>query len=127
MRHIEQQGRAAGVTNVEGIVCRADDVNLPPGSIDLAFICDAYHHFEFPQKTMCSIHAALRPGGQVVLIDFHRIEGKVRSWTLSHVCAGQEVFCKEILDAGFRQIDEKQDLLKESYFVRFEKVTAAGR
>jgi len=122
VRHIEQQARAAGVTNVQGVVCRADDVNLPPNSIDLAFICDAYHHFEFPQKTMRSLHAALKPGGQVILIDFHRIEGKSTEWTLSHVRAGQEVFCKEIVDAGFRQIDEKQDLLKESYFVRFEKV-----
>jgi predicted methyltransferase len=121
VRHINEQARVAGVVNVEGVVCKPDNVNLPPNSIDLAFICDAYHHFEFPQKTMRSIHAALKPGGQVILIDFHRIEGKSSEWTLSHVRAGQEVFCKEITDAGFRQIDEKQDLLKESYFVRFEK------
>ena len=71
---------------------------------------------------------ALRPGmvvadiGQVVLIDFHRMEGKSTDWVLGHVRAGQEVFTREIVTAGFKQVDEKKDLLKESYFVRFEKV-----
>jgi hypothetical protein len=40
---------------------------------------------------------------------------------MGHVRAGQEVFTKEIVDAGFRQVEEKEDLLEESYFVRFEK------
>jgi hypothetical protein len=38
------------------------------------------------------------------------------------------VFAKEISEAGFRQVDEKKNLLKESYFVRFEKSDApAGK
>ena len=44
-------------------------------------------------------------------------------FSLHHpVRAGQEVFTKEIVKAGFRQIEEKKGLLDESYFVRFEKV-----
>jgi predicted methyltransferase len=122
VRHIERQAREAGLKNIRGVVCDPDNVKLPPQSIDLAFICDTYHHFEFPAKTMRSIHTALVPGGQVILIDFHRIEGKSSEWILSHVRAGQEVFCKEIEDVGFRQVESKPDLLKESYFVRFQKV-----
>jgi predicted methyltransferase len=124
VKHIEQQAQAAGLANVVGVVCRPDDVMLPPESIDLAYICDVYHHFEFPHKTMRSIHRALKPGGQVILIDFHRIEGKSSDWTLSHVRAGQEVVCREVIEAGFKQVEDRQDLLKESYFVRFVKVAA---
>ena len=40
---------------------------------------------------------------------------------MGHVRAGQEVFTKEIVDAGFRQIEEKSDMLDESYYVVFEK------
>jgi len=60
----------------------------------------------------------------VILIDFHRIEGKSSDFVMGHVRAGQEVFVKEIEEAGFKQVENKQDLLKESYFVRFVKVDA---
>jgi SAM-dependent methyltransferase len=104
------------------VLARPADPLLADASVDLVFICDTYHHFEFPEKTMRSIHKALKPKGQVVLIDFHRIKGVSSEWVMGHVRAGQEVFAKEIVDAGFRQIEENKDLLKESYFVRFEKI-----
>jgi predicted methyltransferase len=120
--HVEKLAQQQKLENVVGVVCKADSVELPPNSVDLVFICDTYHHFEFPHKTMRSIHKALKPRGQVVLIDFHRIKGVSSEWVMGHVRAGQEVFAKEIADAGFKQIEEKKDLLKESYFLRFEKV-----
>ena len=122
VEHIDKDAKDEGLNNVMGVVCTPDSVNLPEGSIDLAFVCDTYHHFEFPQRTMASVHRALKPGGAVILIDFHRIEGKSSPWIMGHVRAGQEVFTKEIVEAGFRQVEEQKDLLKESYFVRFEKV-----
>jgi predicted methyltransferase len=70
---------------------------------------------------MASVYRALKAGGSLILVDFHRIEGKSSDWIMGHVRAGQEVFTKEIVDAGFRQVEEKEDLLEESYFVRFEK------
>ncbi len=78
-------------------------------------ICDTYHHFEFPAKTLGSIHRALRPGGQVVLVDFRRIQGQSSACVLNHVRAGQEVFTREILAAGFKQIEEVKFLM-ENYF-----------
>jgi hypothetical protein len=48
----------------------------------------------------------LRPGGQVILVDFRRIQGQSSAWVLNHVRAGQEVFTREILAAGFKQIEE---------------------
>lgn len=125
VKHVEETATNAGLENVVGVVCAADSVKLPAASIDLAFICDTYHHFEFPHKTMASLHRALRPGGEVILIDFDRIEGVSSDWVLEHVRAGQDVFTKEIEQAGFQQIEEKKDLLSESYFVRFRKAPAA--
>lgn len=122
VQHIESAAQAEGLQQVVGIVCAADDARLPENSVDLVFICDTYHHFEFPHKTMRSIHRALRDKGQVVLIDFVRQEGVSSDWILGHVRAGQEVFEREITEAGFKKVGQQLDLLKESYFVRFEKV-----
>jgi ubiquinone/menaquinone biosynthesis C-methylase UbiE len=121
IEHIEKTCKEAGIKNVTGVVCAADNVKLPAKSIDLVFICDTYHHFEFPFRTMASIHEALRPGGQVVVIDFHRIKGKSSAWVLNHVRAGQDVVVKEIKSSGFKLVGEDK-LLKENYFIRFEKV-----
>ncbi|HWB07940.1 MAG TPA: class I SAM-dependent methyltransferase [Pirellulales bacterium] len=121
LRHIESKAQSEGLTNVVTVLATPESVNLSPKSVDLAFICDTYHHFEFPQKLLATIHRALKPGGQLILIDFRRIEGTSSDWIMSHVRAGQDVFVKEVEEAGFRQVEEDKDLLKESYFVRFEK------
>jgi predicted methyltransferase len=123
IEHVEETCKKAGLKNVKGIVCTQTSAELPENAVDLVFICDTYHHFEFPSRTMASIHRALRPGGRLVLIDFHRIPGKSSEWTLNHVRAGQEVFVKEIVTAGFKVVDEEK-LLSENYLVRFEKVKA---
>jgi predicted methyltransferase len=121
VKHIEATSKQEGLRNIVGVVCDPKSSRLPANSVDLVFICDTYHHFEYPRETMRSIHAALRPGGQLVLIDFHRVVGVSRNWILDHVRAGQEVFTREIEEVGFQQIEEKKDLLEESYFLRFVK------
>ncbi len=120
--HIAKTNKDAGIANVTTVLCKPHSAELPAGSIDVAFICDTYHHFEFPSRTMASIHAALNPGGRVVLIDFRRVKGQSTDWVMNHVRAGQEVFEQEIADAGFKKVKEAKDTLKENYLVVFEKV-----
>jgi ubiquinone/menaquinone biosynthesis C-methylase UbiE len=119
--HIQKTCAERGLKNVTGVLCKADSVELSPDSIDVAFICDTYHHFEFPEKTMKSIHSALRPGGQLVLVDFDRIDGVSPAWILDHVRADKQTFVNEVIRAGFRILEEV-DLMKESYFLRFQKL-----
>lgn len=121
LEHIQQTAEKANLKNITPVLCKPDSVNLSANSIDVVYICDTYHHFEYPYKTMKSIHRALKPDGEVILVDFHRIEGVTKDWLMKHVRAGKEVFVKEITDCGFRQIDEKEGMLDESYFVRFAK------
>lgn len=121
LRLIQERADKAGRTNVKAVLCTERSVTLPNHSIDAAFICDAYHHFEYPASTLASLHAALRPGGEVLLIDFKRIPGVSSEWMLNHVRAGQEVVEAEFEAAGF-QVAERVDLLKDNYIVRFKKV-----
>lgn len=122
--HIQTSSRDAGLKNIETLLCKPDSTELPADSVDVAYICDTYHHFEFPLKTMTSLHRALKPGGRVVLIDFRRVEGTSTDWVFEHVRAGQEVFEAEIVKAGFKKVREEKEVLRENYFVVFEKVDA---
>lgn len=118
--HIMSTAKDRKLTNIVPIECDQVSSKLPPNSIDAAFICDTYHHFEFPYRTMESIHRALKPGGTLILIDFKRVKGESSDWVMSHVRAGQEVFTAEVRESGFTQLEEIK-LMKDNYFVRFQK------
>lgn len=122
MQRVADRAREAGLTNLETVVCTQRSVNLLAASVDLMFICDTYHHFEYPQATMRSIHEALRPGGQILLVDFERIPGVSRPFILEHCRAGREVFTREIIEHGFELIEVHEvPALKENYVLRFRK------
>lgn len=121
IEHIKARASKASASNVETILCTEKSVELPEASIDLAFICDVYHHFEFPQATLATLNKALKPGGELVLIDFKRVPGEASEFIMNHVRAGQEVFEAEVTAAGFEKVDEVKDLLKENYLVKFRR------
>lgn len=122
VEHLRDDARRRGQENVEAVQCTETSAELPPASVDLVFVCDTYHHFEYPRHTLASIHAALRPGGELVIVDFARIPGVSREWILGHVRAGQEVVTQEIVAAGFTKVrDEDASFLRENYVMRFRR------
>ena len=121
IEHIKTTARKEGLSNIKGVVCDQDDIRLPPESVDLVLMSGTYHHFEFPAKTMASVHRALRKGGQLIVIDFERKEGVSYEWTLDHVRADRATVSREIQSAGFGIVGDAH-FLKENYFLRFLKV-----
>lgn len=119
---LSQRAAKLGLTQVEPRLCSERSVDLPADSIDVAFVCDVYHHFEYPMSSLASIHSALSSGGRLVIVDFERIPGVTREWILNHVRAGKEEVIAEVEAAGFRLLEEKQVAgLSENYFIVFER------
>ncbi len=121
---IRTRAREQGLTNIKTVLCTEDSVALPPDSIELALLCDVYHHLEYPKSTMGSIYRALKPGGTLIVIDFKRIPDKSREWVLKHVRAEQATVLKELNEAGFELVDDETDadVLHENYIMRLRKV-----
>jgi predicted methyltransferase len=109
-----------GITNVRGIVNTPYDAALPENSIDLAFISDTYHHFEYPEAMLASINRALRDGGRLIIVDFRRRQGTSSRWVMGHVRADSDTVVKEVESAGFDYLGE-MPLLRINYFMIFEK------
>ncbi len=120
VENILRTTREQNIKNVQGVVGTATDATLARESVDLAFICDTYHHFEYPQSMLASIHRALKPNGTLVIVDFERIEGVSSSWVLGHVRAGKQTVIAEIEAAGFKLIEDRP-LMRDNYFLRFSK------
>jgi SAM-dependent methyltransferase len=122
LEHLRERTAREKLARVEVVTGLEDSVALPAASVDIAFVCDTYHHFEYPKSTLESLYTAIRSGGSLVILDFERIPGKSRNWVLEHVRAGREVFRREIESAGFEfEREVTVEGLKENYVLRFRR------
>jgi precorrin-6B methylase 2 len=97
--------------------------NLKPNSIDVAFICDTYHHFEDPVGILESIRLALRPGGRLFLVEFDK-RPESSEFIKSHARATQAEFVAEIEAAGFQRLKDLPKVdLKENFLAGFRKTS----
>ncbi|MCA9663561.1 MAG: class I SAM-dependent methyltransferase, partial [Myxococcales bacterium] len=117
LEHIAAKAAKAGLKNVTTVAATASSCNLPAGSVDLAYMSDAYHHIENPPAYLASLRRALAPAGELVIIDFKRIPGESSAWLLDHVRAGKEEVIGELEDAGFEVVADLP-ILEENYFLR---------
>lgn len=101
LTQIAARAEADGQAQVE--TRRADQrrTGLDPGSIDVAFLCDAYHHLELPKTYLADLHRALVPGGRLVIIDYDRSRPGTEAWMKDHIRADPPQLLGEIEAAGF--------------------------
>jgi ubiquinone/menaquinone biosynthesis C-methylase UbiE len=109
-------------TNVEPVLGTLTDPNLPAASIDLAFLADAYHEFEYPQEMMQGIFTALKPGGQVVLIEY-RGENPLIPIKRLHKMSQKQV--KKEMQAIGLSWQETKDILPQQHLMIFQKPASA--
>jgi ubiquinone/menaquinone biosynthesis C-methylase UbiE len=120
--HLRKRARDRGFGQIEVVEGGERSARLGDASIDVAFLCDTYHHFEYPQAMLASLHRALRPGGRLVVVDFEKIEGTSQKWVLEHVRAGKQGVSAEIVSAGFT-LDRQMhvDGMTENYMLQFRR------
>lgn len=104
--------------NLQTIVGTPDDPRLPEQSVDIVFICNVLHHIENRSAYYRKLGGALKKGGRVVVIDFHKKElplGPPPSMKLA-----DEQVVAELSKAGFALV-KRLDVLPYQYFLFFEK------
>ena len=106
------------ITNVETVLGREDNPNLPPASIDLALMVDAYHEFAYPREMMEGIVTALKPGGRVVLLEYRQENPMIMIKPLHKMT--QKQVKKELKAVGLKWQTTKQ-FLPEQHFLVFSK------
>ena len=123
LEHIAKEAERLGHAHVKTVQGTQQSTRLAVGSIDLAFLCDVYHHLENPTATLASIRRALKPKGVLVVVDFDRVKGKSSAFVLEHVRADQSTFAAEIKAAGFVPLDTpRPPPLQDNFLLRFRKV-----
>ena len=116
LAHIRARLQKAGIDHVQLVQASDRSSELPPASVDLVFMSDAYHHLEYPQHVLATLKAALRPGGTLWVIDFQR-DASSDPALRKHVRAGRAEVLQELTQAGFELIRELP-MLQENYILQ---------
>jgi ubiquinone/menaquinone biosynthesis C-methylase UbiE len=120
LEQIRQRAAAKGLTNIYTNLAREDKMNMRQNSVDMVFVCDTYHHFEYPESELQSIRRVLRAGGELVIVEFHRIPGQSAERILQHVRLDKQGVIREVSAAGFELVEDVQPAyLKDNYLLRF--------
>ena len=106
------------INNVETVLGTVDNPHLPDNSIDLAFMVDAYHEFEYPREMMQGIVQALKPGGRVVLLEYRK-ENPIIPIKPLHKMTEKQVK-KELTAVGLKW-QQTKEFLPEQHFLVFTK------
>jgi 2-polyprenyl-3-methyl-5-hydroxy-6-metoxy-1,4-benzoquinol methylase len=75
---------------IKPILGDVSDVKLPANSVDMAILVDVYHELEYPYEMAQSILAALKPNGQLVLVEY-RAEDDAVPIKQTHKMSEQQV------------------------------------
>ncbi len=89
-----QREKIEGVTLVLGA---PREPRLPPSSVDVALLSHVYHEIENPFEFFYRLHAALRPGARVAIIDNDKL-------TKDHGTPPALLRC-ELAAVGYREVD----------------------
>jgi ubiquinone/menaquinone biosynthesis C-methylase UbiE len=116
IRHINRRIRELKVTNVVSILADPDDPLLPEGSVNRFFFSDSWHHIENQIKYLSLMKQMLKPGGEIIMIDFHKKELPVGPPMEMKIA--REDLIKQMGSNGFR-LTKEHDFLPYQYFLVF--------
>jgi ubiquinone/menaquinone biosynthesis C-methylase UbiE len=113
VRYIDDRVRKENMHNVKTILSKADDALLPANSVDAVLLLKTYHEVAHPIVLLQNLHASLRPGARVGVID--------RNGNGENHGVAREIVIKEARQAGYA-LSQQYDFVKGDgmdYFLVF--------
>jgi SAM-dependent methyltransferase len=105
-----------GLDNYKAMLVETDDPGFKPGSIDVVFLCNAYHHLSNRVDYFKKVAPGLKKDGRVVIVDFYNKRMAVGP-PPSHTLA-KEVVLEEMKSAGYQLLHDR-DFLEYQYYLEF--------
>lgn len=106
------------VSNVITIQGGEQTVNLPDNAIDKILMVDVYHECSYPKEMLASMYSALKPNGQIFLIEYRGEDASVPIKRLHKMTEAQAI--KEFEASGFT-LNENIDNLPWQHCMIFVK------
>src|SRR5262245_51709930 len=114
--HLRERAERERTANVVPVLASPDNPRLPVAGVDLLLVLDAYHHLDGRIRYFRDLAVALRPGGRVAVIDWHKRPLPVGP-ELDHKISRDQVVA-EMTAAGW-VLDSEPDVLPYQYVLIF--------
>jgi ubiquinone/menaquinone biosynthesis C-methylase UbiE len=105
---LKQNIERKGLKNIVPINGLYHDPKLPPNTCDMILLVDVYHEFSHPVQMLAGMRAALKPDGQLVLVEF-RAEDDTVPIKPEHKMSKAQIN-KEMNANGFKLVREYDGL-----------------
>lgn len=92
-----------------------DSALLQPGEVDMVLLVDTYHHILNREAYFSEVRAGLKPGGQLVVVDFFKSDLPVGPPVDMKI--DRETIIEELRDAGFEQFEVNGELLPYQFII----------
>ena len=115
VKYMKEDAGKLNLKNYEARIVKTDDPELEPGSVDVVFLCNTYHHIENRVEYFRKVTKSLRENGRVVVVDFYKDMdfGPPRDHKLA-----KKIVIEEMNQAGYRLI-KTHGFLQYQYFLEF--------
>jgi arsenite methyltransferase len=107
-----------GSSRIQTVVAAPDDPKLKPASVDTVFFCNVLHHIDNRAPYWAKVAAALKPGGRIVVMEFHKKPLPVGPGPGMKI--DQAAMVEELKAAGFT-LAKQHDFLPYQYFLEFKR------
>lgn len=91
------------LTNVSFVRGTEKDASIGSG-IDMILVVDVYHHFDYPAEMLAGFRAALKPGGRLAVVEYHKSPEAMDGRAMQHIRLGADDAIREIESNGFRLV-----------------------
>jgi ubiquinone/menaquinone biosynthesis C-methylase UbiE len=117
VRRMNERIHGAGLVNVSTILA-APNNPLLPRTVDRVLFVNVWHHIEDQAAYLGLLKKSLKPGGQIVMIDFHKKDLPVGPPVTMKIA--REDLVRQMQDNGFR-VTQEHTFLPYQYFIIFQE------
>jgi predicted methyltransferase len=104
------------LANVKLALGAETDPKLPPGAVDVELVLDVYHHFDYPEKMLAALRAALRSDGRMAIVEYYKQE-----MVPGHIRLDRDEVIREVEGNGFRLASRNDHITSRQYLLIFAK------
>jgi ubiquinone/menaquinone biosynthesis C-methylase UbiE len=123
--YIEERAKKADLSNVVGVLGSAEGPGLSE-AVDVAFLCDVYHHIEDPSAYFTKLLEQLKPDGRIIIVEFKPNAPEGSPGPPKAIRLAPVRIDHELQKIGLKMTRMETAILDYQYMLEFKRTSSEG-